>query len=146
MERHWADPGHAFERIQVVSKFRGSPEFKAMARLFKRIKNITKDASGQPGRSLNELRAKLKEEAEFALADEVATKGPRIHDALLEGRFVDVMNDIVGLRPVVDRFFDDVMVMTDDVPLREARLAYLVRLRNQIEEFADPSAIVQDDQ
>ena len=56
------------------------------------------------------------------------------------------MQDIVSLREPVDRFFTDVMVMTDDQSLREARLAYLVRLKKQILLFADPSAIVQEEQ
>jgi glycyl-tRNA synthetase beta chain len=55
------------------------------------------------------------------------------------------MKEIVGFREPVERFFDDVMVMVDDTTLREARLAFLVRLKKQILLFADPSAIVAED-
>ena len=55
------------------------------------------------------------------------------------------MKEIVALREPVDRFFVDVMVMVDDQTLREARLALLGTLKRQILQFADPSAIVQDE-
>jgi glycyl-tRNA synthetase beta chain len=54
------------------------------------------------------------------------------------------MKEIVGFREPVERFFDDVLVMADDMPLREARLAFLVRLKKQILLFADPSAIATE--
>ena len=51
----------------------------------------------------------------------------------------------LALREPVDRFFADVMVMVDDQTLREARLALLGTLKRQIVQFADPSAIVQEE-
>lgn len=116
-----------------------------MAALFKRIKNITKDADGLPGQTLETLKARLREPAELVLADAIMRRAPVIDAALEQGRFVDVMQEIVSFKEPVDRFFTDVMVMVDDQTLREARLAFLVRLRKQILKFADPSAIVQDE-
>jgi glycyl-tRNA synthetase beta chain len=142
---HWENPELAVQRVQAVAKYRGSSDFKAMAALFKRIKNITKDADGLASQTFEELKSKLKEPAELVLADEIATRSPAIQEALLKSRFDDVMKEIVSFREPVDRFFADVMVMTDDPVLRATRLAYLVRLRQQILLFADPSAIVQDE-
>ena len=141
----WGDPERAFRAITAVSKFRSSPDFRATAALFKRVKNITKDADGLPGIDLQVIKARLREPAEIVLADEAIRRGPTIAAALMNDRFVDVMHEIVALREPVDRFFTEVMVMVDDQALRDARLALLVRLKNQILQFADPSAIAQED-
>jgi glycyl-tRNA synthetase beta chain len=142
---HWNDPNTARQCIEAVSKFRSSADFKAVAALFKRIKNITKDVDSAAGQPIDVLRARLREPAEIALADEIIRRGPIIQAALDQSRFVDVMQEIVSFKAPVDRFFTDVMVMVDDQALREARLAFLVRLKTQILRFADPSAIVQDE-
>jgi glycyl-tRNA synthetase beta chain len=142
---HWDDPWLALQTVEAVSKFRSSGEFKALAALFKRIKNITGDADGQTDATLEELKSRLREPAELSLADQIIRRGPAIQAALEEGRFADVMNEIVSFREPVDRFFTEVLVMVDDQKLRAARLAFLVRLKRQILLFADPSAIVQDE-
>ena len=141
---HWEVPQLALRRIEAVSKYRDSADFKALGQLFKRVKNITKEFDQLPD-TLEELRAKLHEPAELALADEMKKRVPAIEAAVLHARYADVMKEIVALREPVDRFFADVMVMVDDQALREARLALLGTLKRQILQFADPSAIVQDE-
>jgi glycyl-tRNA synthetase beta chain len=140
----WSVPQLALRRIEAVAKYRNSDEFRALAQLFKRVKNITKDFDRLPD-TTEELQKTLREPAEIALADEMARRLPAIEDALLHARYGDVMKEIVSLREPVDRFFQDVLVMAEDQRLREARLALLGRLKRQILEFADPSAIVQED-
>ena len=81
------------------------------------------------------------EPAEAALSTELERRGPLIHNALVHARYGDVMKEIVAFREPVDRFFTDVMVMVDDPLVRDARLSLLTRLKRQILEFADPSAI-----
>jgi glycyl-tRNA synthetase beta chain len=141
---HWGVPQLALRRIEVVSKYRGSDDFKAFGQLFKRVKNITKDFDRVPG-SIDEIIGRLKEPAELELATQLSKRGPVISDALLHARYADVMKEVVALRDPVDRFFTDVMVMVDDPSLREARLGLLGRLKRQILEFADPSAIIQEE-
>jgi glycyl-tRNA synthetase beta chain len=141
---HWAHPQLALRRVEAVSRGRTSADFKALGQLFKRVKNITKDFDGAL-RALDDLTAALEEPAEVALAGEMARRGPAIQEALAHARYGDVMREIVALREPVDRFFTDVMVMVDDRALREARLGLLTQLKRQILEFADPSAIVQDE-
>jgi glycyl-tRNA synthetase beta chain len=86
----------------------------------------------------------LREPAELALADEMMRRLPAIEAGLLRAQYADVMKDLVALREPVDRFFADVLVMVDDQVLREARLALLGTLKRQILEFADLSAVVQE--
>ena len=50
-------------------------------------------------------------------------------------------NELAELRPAVDRFFDEVMVMVDDETLRHNRLALLDQLLQSFRLVADFSRI-----
>jgi len=124
-------PYDVLRRAEALGKARVAPEFEALAVLFKRVKNITKDfrptestPSGFAG-----LRAALKEPAELTLLGELEQRWPQIERALHEERFLDAMNQLAPLHGPVDRFFVDVLVMTDDAALRDARLSLLHRLK-----------------
>ena len=69
---------------------------------------------------------------------------PAVEAGLLHAQYADVMKELVAFREPVDRFFADVLVMVDDQTLREARLALLGTLKRQILQFADLSAVVQE--
>ena len=62
-----------------------------------------------------------------------------------EGRYEEALARIASLRPVVDKFFDDVMVMADDERVRDNRLAFLARLRTEFSTIADFNEIVSGD-
>ena len=47
----------------------------------------------------------------------------------------------VSARPVVDRFFDDVLVMADDAAVRANRLALLDRVARTMNRVADISRL-----
>jgi glycyl-tRNA synthetase beta chain len=139
----WKRPLSALRRLEVVAKERGSPDMTALAGLLKRVKNITKEV--RTPQTLSQAKACLKEPAELALAGEIERRWPRVHTAQTERRWADAMKDIVGLRETVDRFFVDVLVMTDEAPLREARLSLLSILRDTITSIADISELASDD-
>jgi len=123
---------------------RGSADFEALAVLLKRANNITKEFSGKP-RGTAELRAALKEPAEVALAEEIDKRWQKTHDAIGHERYVEAMREVANLRQPVDRFFVDVLVMTDDVKLRTARLELLTILRDTIRQIADIAEIAPAD-
>jgi glycyl-tRNA synthetase beta chain len=54
------------------------------------------------------------------------------------------MNQLAHLRGPVDQFFVDVLLMTDDEPLRRARLTLLGTLRDTILNIADIAEIAPD--
>ena len=140
----WHRPHSVRRRLEALKQMRGSADFEALAALLKRVNNITKDFNGA-ARGTNELRTVLKEPAELALADEINTRWTNTRDAIRQERFVDAMREIVHLREPVDRFFVDVLVMTDDENLRTARLELLTNLREIIRGIADLGAIAPED-
>ena len=57
-------------------------------------------------------------------------------------RYEEALREIAALRPAVDRFFDDVLVMAEDRAVRENRLTFLARLLTGLSSIADFSEIV----
>jgi glycyl-tRNA synthetase beta chain len=139
----WGDPARAMLRIDALAKARGSADLQALAALFKRVKNITKDSHHT--RELSAVMDRFSEPAEIALNSEIERRWPAIDDALNRDRYADAMREIVALRGPVDRFFVDVLVMAEDPAVREARLTLLWALKELILRFADISEIVPDE-
>jgi glycyl-tRNA synthetase beta chain len=140
--RFWKRPGNVLVRIEALSKERHSPDFVALAEVAKRVQNITKDhASIQ---RLDDVRGALHEPAELALAEMIDKAWPRVHEASSRWMYADAMKEIVKLRAPLDRFFTEVLVMSDDQRLRSARLGLLSMVRDTINAIADVSEIAPE--
>jgi glycyl-tRNA synthetase beta chain len=142
---HWGYPRLALKRIEALSNTRASKDFEALAALFKRVKNITKGFERAPSVEIEELKKTLREPAELALASEFIQRWPAIDKALLHAQYVEAMREIISFRSPVEQFFKDVMVMTDDRTLRDARLNLLSRLRDAILQIADIAEIAPEE-
>ena len=125
-------PSAALKRVEALAQARRAPAFEALAVLFKRVKNITKDYRGSDDTpdGFAALAKTLQEPAERSLLAELQQRWPRIQQALEHEQFLDAMNHLAPLHAPVDRFFVDVLVMTDDPTLRDARLKLLKSLYN----------------
>jgi glycyl-tRNA synthetase beta chain len=137
------NPLDVLRRGQAVDSVKGQAEFVALARLFKRVNNIVQEkggAAGEPGRG----RERLHEAAETALRASLDRVGPEVAAFTAEGRYAEALRAASALAPAVDRFFTEVLVMVDDQPLREARLALLAELRDLVWAIADIPAVVQE--
>jgi glycyl-tRNA synthetase beta chain len=128
------------QRLEDWKRVRDSEQFKALAAMFKRVKNITNDKNDD-GRNLNELKAALREPAELALANAMIERWNLLGKAASATDFEQTVQAFADLQPFVDRFFKDVLVMADD-----ARLMLLVRLRRAvIQSIGDISVIASDE-
>src|SRR4030095_8527396 len=77
-----------FRQVEALSQARKAKEFEALAILFKRVKNITKDFKPAHQNGFTELRKNLKEPAEIALLNELEQRWARIDDALKHERYL----------------------------------------------------------
>lgn len=127
-------------RVQAVQTFRKLPEAESLASANKRIRNILKKSDAAPGR-LDE--ALLKEPTEQALYDSVKKIEPQIESNMLRRDYTGALKILAGIRVVVDKFFDDVLVNTEDMQLRANRLALLHRLNKLMNQVADISKLAQ---
>jgi glycyl-tRNA synthetase beta chain len=136
-------PLEARRKLDALAQMSGSDALIGVARLFKRVKNITKGISAREV-DLGALKPALREPAEQALWQAVTVKGPGIRAAIARGAYKEAFGEIAALQPVVTKFFDDVLVMADDAELRAARLALVAALRDLILELADISELAPE--
>lgn len=130
----WYQPALALRKAEQLSLelAKSASELPALAGLYKRAANISKGVA-DTDQPLSVIRGALKESAELALADALATTSTQIDTALAANDFGAAIRELVKLRQPVDTFFADVMVMVDDAALKTARLALLTRLRTLID-------------
>jgi len=132
-------------RARAVSKARHAEDFEHISIAFKRIKNILRQAHESGKKTAPEFNAAdLRGDAENALASEMASIAARVEPLRAQGDYAAALGEISKLRPVVDTFFDKVMVMVEDEDLRAARLALLDVLLKNFSTIADFSEIVTE--
>ncbi|GAB6141390.1 glycine--tRNA ligase subunit beta [Methylosoma difficile] len=128
-----AEPLDFMQRIAAVKAFRQLPEADSLAAANKRIRNILKKSDSAPAANVG----KLVEVSEIALLAAAEQSARDIQPLLAQHDYQATLNRLASLREVVDAFFDNVMVMTDDAELRASRLALLNLLSEQFLTCAD---------
>jgi len=130
-------------RLEALRTFRAAPEGQALAAANKRIQNILRQAGGGDPDSITPRidGAVFREEAEKALARELAAAAERVAPLTAAGDYAAALKELSRLRGAVDTFFDRVMVMVDDAELRTARLQLLAQVRREFREIADVSKL-----
>jgi glycyl-tRNA synthetase beta chain len=139
LARHPTKPTDFDQRVKAVSHFRGLDAAESLAAANKRVGNILAKFDGELADEV-EL-ALLQEDAEKALAQDVAVMTEALEPAFATGNYQDALNKLAALREPVDTFFDSVMVMADDEALKKNRLTLLNNLRNLFLQIADISLL-----
>ncbi|MBI2834951.1 MAG: glycine--tRNA ligase subunit beta [Acidobacteria bacterium] len=139
-------PLEARWKLDALGALRGSTDLEALAVLFKRVKNIARELPPDQFASAEEsdapLEAILREPAELALERGVARVRSATERLVPDHHaYQRALTEIAALRPVVDRFFVEVLVMAEDERLRKGRLRLMNRLRNLILRMADISEV-----
>ncbi|MGA2634846.1 MAG: glycine--tRNA ligase subunit beta [Terracidiphilus sp.] len=135
------DVRDAIARAEALTAVRGSEDFAAISAAFKRIKNILRQAE-EKGFALGSAKdVKLSAEAQ-QLADAAAALAPRVAGLRQERAYGEALALIATLRPVVDCFFDKVMVLDPDAAVRGAHLGLIDGVLRGFSGIADFSEIV----
>jgi glycyl-tRNA synthetase beta chain len=113
-------------RIHGVTNFCQLPEAASLAAANKRISNILKQSNAAVS-DVIDVRL-LSEPAEQQLFAALNRAGEQVSPALARNDYSSALAMLAGLRDTVDAFFDQVLVMCDDVAVRNNRLAILHRL------------------
>jgi glycyl-tRNA synthetase beta chain len=135
----------ALARAEAVAKVRPSSDFESISIAFKRMKNILRQAAEAGREVASEVDSSLlQEEAEKELAAQVPTTAKKVEEWRSQREYEKALLEIAKLRPAIDRFFDKVMVMAEDVNVRANRLALLQNLVKEFSTIADFSEIVTE--
>ena len=130
----------AHRRARALQEIREEPEFEALAVAFKRIRNILSTREAEDGGVDESL---LVESAEQNLFSAFSDLQSHLAGPLASGEFRDVLARMAALGGPVDRFFDEVMVLTEDQQLRHNRLRLLHQISEMFLQVADISQIVR---
>ena len=137
-------PLDARRKLEVLPEFTETSDFRTLATLFKRVKNIARELE-DGGSSDGQFESALTEPAERALLDELESRRAIIDAAVDTGAgFREAFAEAARIGPAVDRFFNEVFVMADDMTLRRARLRLMQQVERVILQLADVSEVVPE--
>jgi glycyl-tRNA synthetase beta chain len=126
-------------RLHAVIQFGHFPEAASLAAANKRIRNILRKADSQIPGTVD--AALFRQEEEKRLNRQITDMTSRVLPLLEQGDYEGTLRALAELRGPVDDFFDQVMVMDDDLAVRGNRLALLNSLGNLFLEVADVSCL-----
>lgn len=128
-------------RLAAVRAFAGLPEAKDLAAANKRVLNIINKNEDIAHKSIAPDRALMTEAAEIALMDGLEQLAPQAEKHFTAGEYREALQLLANIKPAVDRFFTEVMVMVDDPAVRNNRAALLQQLGTLMNRVADISRL-----
>jgi glycyl-tRNA synthetase beta chain len=143
MAAGYDDLRDAVARAEAVTAVRGSEDFLAVSAAFKRMKNILAQAEEKgdlPAEKTTEGGAA--HSAEMTLVEKAEIVGVTVKRLADRRDYVSALEAIATLRPQVDAFFDQVLIMDPDPSVRQRRLLTLQRIVRTFGGIADFSEIV----
>ncbi|MFT5503579.1 MAG: glycyl-tRNA synthetase beta chain [Gammaproteobacteria bacterium] len=123
------------KRIRALAEFQKHESAEVLAAANKRINNILKK---QGEIDLPEIQTELFQlDIERELYESLQTSQKTAGQFFADQQYAEGLNTLSLLRPTVDRFFEEVMVMDEDLVLRSNRLALLAELLSCFRQVAD---------
>lgn len=131
------DPVDFTARCHAVSEFLEAPAALSLCAAHKRVRNILKNSNNLP--SLDE--SLLVETAEQDLHACITARNEETSQYLAKQHYSEALQNLARLQTPVDKFFETVLVMSDDSAVRENRLALLASLDELCARIADISRL-----
>ena len=130
---------HVWLRVKALEELKGAPGFEPLAAAFKRVVNIIKKTEGNVQNRVSEdLFTHTSEKDLLAAFRNVESQVSALFAA---GDFEKALLEIASLKDGVDAFFDGVLVMAEDLQVRNNRLALLGGIVALFDRFADFSKL-----
>jgi len=136
----WIDFVEAWQRAMLLQTKLDDPEWEHVVLSGQRVTNILRPARAQAATQVDEKL--LVEEAEFGLAQAVKRARSQMERSRQLGLWEGLWEAAASLAPILDKFFDDVLVMHEDPTLRANRLALLTEVEKTFHLLADFREVV----
>lgn len=127
-----------FLRAQAVATLVESGMAEPLAALHRRLKNICANSE-----RCHFSESELKEKEEKILSDVFKEAKPRIDGLILKKNFTQAASEILEMKPIIDAFFEKILVMDKNLTLRKNRIALLQRIDELLAAVADFSLLVE---
>lgn len=124
-------------RVEALHAVREEPDFLSVVLAAKRIANILRDSDEH---TLSEEL--LAEDAERRLYNSFLDLKEEVQGAEEEGRYEHCFRAMAGFADVLDRFFVEVLVMDENIDLRNNRIAMLQSIQRTLSRTAELTAMV----
>ena len=122
-------------RARALSSFRSGARWEDLVTVFTRPFNLAKKLpSDAPSAPVDP--ALFVVEAERELYSAWVDAAGRVAELAGEGRYVEALQVLAGLRPAIDRYFDDVLVMAPEDDIRLNRLRQLAAVAATVRSLA----------
>jgi glycyl-tRNA synthetase beta chain len=128
-------------RLRALLGFLTLPEAASLTAANKRIANLLSKSAGGGDSNTHIDEQLLRVDVERSLFQAVIAAEHSVPGRIAGGDYTIALEELAQLRPAVDAFFDEVMVMDPDPGLRANRLALLTRLRALFTGIADLSRL-----
>ena len=125
------------KRFEAVEKFSSLAEANDLVASYKRIRNILKQTQDSTATQFDETLAV--EPAERSLAQVIKQEARAITSLYADKDYFAILEILVKTKPMLDKFFDQIMVMVKDDTIRCNRLALLRKLQKLFTLVADLS-------
>ncbi len=136
------EPTHPLDfdkRLEAVMQFSKIPEAASLSTANKRIFNILKKSSGNIAKTVD--TDLLEEGAERSLFTTLEGLRKSVSELTAAHDYTAAMTQLAKISQPVDRFFDDVMVMSDNEAVKNNRLALLQQIYQLFLDIADISRL-----
>jgi len=127
-------------RVEACQRFLRMPEAESLSAANKRIRNLLRKADLE-GLPASVSPQQLSEPAERALLGEIDAVRAEVDASIARRAYTEALETLAGLRGAIDRFFEDIMIMTDDEVVRNRRLTLLRELDRLFSGVADVSRL-----
>ena len=128
-------------RVAALEELKGKPGFDPLAVAFKRVINIIKKADQEDFEDAEPDIDSFWHASEKNLFKAYQTAKNSVDQLIETGRIEEALAAIASLKPSVDAFFEEVLVMDPDPAVRRNRLALLCTVARVFEKIADFSKI-----
>ena len=136
------DVKDAVARAEAVTAVRGSEDFAAVSSALKRMRNILAQNMDRGPQAKTFAELKEFHPAQANLASEADEIGLQVAKLSAHKQYQEALEALAKLRPAVDQFFEQVMVIDPDGQVRQSRLHLLATIVQKFSGIADFSEIV----
>jgi glycyl-tRNA synthetase beta chain len=136
LARHLDPLVETVAKMRTLESFKARQDFEPLLVTVRRVVNILKEPMDEPV-----APARLANRAEKNLYENLIACEQDLEKPLAERDYHAVLNRLSQLKTPIDAFFDEVLVLDQDLALRQNRLALLTRIANLFQQMADFSRL-----
>ena len=117
--------------LESINKNRSNKEFSEMVDIYIRINNILRQGKQQYGMILQNKeidKSLLKLQEEIVLIENLTVAQTKINDLYKQKDFKKIIEEIINLKPVINNFFDKVLVFDTDEKIAFNRVLILDKM------------------